>query len=55
MKEHPNDAYALVIDGRTLELVFKNDLINQFRNICMKCEAVLCCRMTPVQKANVFF
>ncbi|CAF0999134.1 unnamed protein product [Brachionus calyciflorus] len=53
MKKNPNESFALVIDGRTLELVFANDIQYEFRNICMKCDAVLCCRMTPVQKANV--
>ncbi|CAF0707238.1 unnamed protein product [Brachionus calyciflorus] len=53
MGKNPKEAYALVIDGSTLGLLFSNNLIDQFRNICMKCEAVLCCRMTPAQKANV--
>ena len=29
------------------------ELIDLFRDICMKCTAVLCCRMSPAQKAEV--
>ena len=28
-------------------------LVEMFRDICMKCTAVLCCRMSPAQKAEV--
>ena len=45
--------FALVIDGGTLGILFKEQLENPFREICMKCEAVLCCRMSPAQKADV--
>jgi phospholipid-translocating ATPase len=29
------------------------DSVNMFTDICMKCTAVLCCRMSPAQKAEV--
>lgn len=48
-----NDSYALIIDGFTLGYLFNSDLADEFRNVCMKCEAVLCCRMSPSQKADV--
>jgi phospholipid-translocating ATPase len=48
------ESYALIIDGETLGRLFTHDdLVNEFRDICMKCEAVLCCRMSPAQKAEV--
>jgi phospholipid-translocating ATPase len=44
----------MIIDGGTLGYMFKEvDLTDQFRDACMKCEAVLCCRMSPAQKAQV--
>lgn len=53
MFKNPEESYALVVDGGTLGLIFSNNLIDRFRTICLKCEAVLCCRMSPAQKANV--
>ena len=47
------DSFAFIIDGKTLSYVFKYKLENEFRNVCMECEAVLCCRMSPAQKADV--
>lgn len=46
-------SYALIIDGMTLKIVFDNKLHQEFKQVCMQCEAVLCCRMTPAQKAQV--
>lgn len=48
-----NQSYALIVDGATLNVVFEAKLSNTFKEICMVCEAVLCCRMTPGQKAQV--
>ena len=45
--------YALIIDGPTLYNVFAFDLEKDLRDVCMKCVAVLCCRMSPAQKADV--
>ena len=52
-----NESYALIIDGATLGHLFNSNLSDDFRNVCMKCDAVLCCRMSPAQKAevNIFF
>jgi phospholipid-translocating ATPase len=46
-------SFAYIIDGQTLGLIFKFNLEKIFRNICMRCDAVLCCRMSPAQKAMV--
>lgn len=45
----------MIIDGGTLNVVFDSKLAKEFRSICMVCDAVLCCRMTPGQKAQVKF
>jgi phospholipid-translocating ATPase len=46
-------SYALTIDGHTLAVLFAEGLDEPFREICMACDAVLCCRMSPAQKAQV--
>ena len=48
-----NKSYALIIDGFTLGMVFENNLDIDLRDVCMQCVAVLCCRMSPAQKAQV--
>lgn len=45
--------YSLVIDGSTLNMIFNSHLKYDFRDMCMLCNAVLCCRMTPAQKADI--
>lgn len=47
---------ALVIDGRCLmyaldPLMLRGTLLQ----LCMLCKAVVCCRVSPLQKAQVFF
>uniref|UniRef100_A0A8C8ALW4 Phospholipid-transporting ATPase n=1 Tax=Otus sunia TaxID=257818 RepID=A0A8C8ALW4_9STRI len=53
--------YGLIIDGSTLSLILNpsqdsssSNYKNIFLQICLKCTAVLCCRMAPLQKAQVF-
>ena len=46
-------SFALIIDGYTLSYLFEANLTDEFRNLSMKCDAVLCCRMTPAQKAQI--
>jgi phospholipid-translocating ATPase len=53
IKKEPKVQYALIIDGFTLGILFKNKFDQKFRDICMQCKAVLCCRMSPAQKAEV--
>ncbi|KAM6413440.1 phospholipid-transporting ATPase IG [Rhynochetos jubatus] len=52
--------YGLIIDGSTLSLIFNpsqdsssSNYKNIFLQICLKCAAVLCCRMAPLQKAQI--
>lgn len=51
-------SFALIIDGYTLSHIFDShesnfNLVDEFRELAMKCDAVLCCRMTPAQKAQI--
>lgn len=52
--------YGLIIDGATLSAVLKpvqnsstGNYKEIFLEICRNCSAVLCCRMAPLQKAQV--
>ncbi|XP_073399678.1 phospholipid-transporting ATPase IG isoform X2 [Dendrobates tinctorius] len=50
--------YGLIIDGFTLSLILNSNCSsshykNIFLQICQKCTAVLCCRMAPLQKAQI--
>lgn len=46
------DNYGLVVDGESLAVALKNDK-DLFREVCMQCNAVICCRMSPLQKSEV--
>ncbi|XP_018419655.1 PREDICTED: phospholipid-transporting ATPase IG isoform X1 [Nanorana parkeri] len=53
-----NQDYGLIIDGSTLSLILNSNCSsshykNMFLQICQKCTAVLCCRMAPLQKAQI--
>ena len=46
--------YALVIDGQSLAFVLaENELQERFLQVCINCSSVLCCRVSPRQKAQV--
>ncbi|KAI9097375.1 hypothetical protein DFS34DRAFT_122083 [Phlyctochytrium arcticum] len=44
---------ALVIDGRTLEYALEDDIKFIFLSLATMCKAVICCRVSPLQKALV--
>lgn len=44
---------GLVIDGPTLSMAMSDELVDQFVELCKHCRAVLCCRVTPLQKSDV--
>ncbi len=51
-QSEPDRQFALVIDGSSLALTmqnFKDDLTH----LCQQASAVLCCRLSPLQKAEV--
>lgn len=51
--EPPEATHALVIDGDALKIVLNDALKQKFLLLCKKCKAVLCCRVSPAQKAAV--
>lgn len=55
MKNHeaPAPTHALVIDGDSLKLVLDDSLRQKFLLLCKECKSVLCCRVSPAQKASV--
>ncbi|XP_043294275.1 phospholipid-transporting ATPase VD isoform X1 [Cervus canadensis] len=44
---------ALVITGKTLEFALQESLQKQFLELTARCQAVVCCRATPLQKSEV--
>lgn len=56
IREHglPQGEFGVVIDGDALKLALSNDDIRRkFLLLCKNCKAVLCCRVSPSQKAAV--
>lgn len=48
-----NEDLALVIDGETLNFALEDDLQLTLLELAVKCKAVICCRVTPLQKASI--
>ncbi|KAI4585674.1 hypothetical protein MJG53_005908 [Ovis ammon polii x Ovis aries] len=44
---------ALIITGKTLEFALQESLQKQFLELTACCQAVVCCRATPLQKSEV--
>ncbi|CEP63298.1 aminophospholipid-translocating P4-type ATPase DNF1 LALA0_S07e06964g [Lachancea lanzarotensis] len=52
--EPPTGNCGVIIDGEALKLALENDEIaRRFLILCKNCRAVLCCRVSPAQKAAV--
>ncbi|XP_030068472.1 phospholipid-transporting ATPase VB isoform X2 [Microcaecilia unicolor] len=45
--------FGLVIDGKTLSVIFQGNLEMKFLELTRACRSVLCCRATPLQKSMV--
>eukprot|EP00854_Cymbomonas_tetramitiformis_P004996 gene4996-6085_t len=56
---HKNEAQgilvdnALIIDGRALSFALKDGICQHFLALGLRCGAVICCRVSPLQKAQV--
>jgi magnesium-transporting ATPase (P-type) len=48
-------AFALIIDGKSLAYALEDDMKNMFLELAIRCASVICCRSSPKQKALVFF
>ncbi|XP_076273311.1 ATPase phospholipid transporting 8A1 isoform X3 [Rhynchophorus ferrugineus] len=44
---------ALIIDGKTLKYALTCELRTYFLKLCISCKVVVCCRVSPIQKAEV--
>ncbi|XP_077289353.1 ATPase phospholipid transporting 8A1 isoform X2 [Arctopsyche grandis] len=44
---------ALIIDGKTLKYALSCDLRTDFLDLCISCKVAICCRVSPIQKAEV--
>ncbi|EPY52470.1 P-type ATPase [Schizosaccharomyces cryophilus OY26] len=55
MQNHdpPSTEHAVVIDGCVLSMILESEFANQFLMLCKNCRTVLCCRVSPSQKAAV--
>lgn len=47
------DPMALIIDGRALTFALEKDIEKIFLDLAKRCKAVICCRVSPLQKALV--
>ncbi|KAB1267826.1 Phospholipid-transporting ATPase IB [Camelus dromedarius] len=44
---------ALIIDGKTLKHALHSEVKKNFLSLALSCRAVLCCRLSPLQKAEI--
>lgn len=47
------EVFALIIDGKSLGFALEKDLEKDFLDLAVLCKAVVCCRVSPLQKALV--
>ena len=52
-KKRHLESLALVIDGKCLEYALEDDIKMIFLELAVMCKAVICCRVSPLQKALV--
>jgi len=53
VEKDPFAAFALIIDGKALTYALEDDMKQQFLNLAVDCASVICCRVSPKQKALV--
>ncbi|OAY83044.1 putative phospholipid-transporting ATPase 4 [Ananas comosus] len=53
LEKDPHAAFALIIDGKTLTYALEDDMKTHFLNLAIDCASVICCRVSPKQKALV--
>jgi phospholipid-transporting ATPase len=47
------ESLALIIDGKSLTFALERDMEKLFLDLAIQCKAVVCCRVSPLQKALV--
>ncbi|KAK2973130.1 hypothetical protein RJ640_012194 [Escallonia rubra] len=53
LEKDPHAAFALIIDGKNLTYALDDDLKHHFLALAVNCASVICCRVSPKQKALV--
>ncbi|CAK9154039.1 unnamed protein product [Ilex paraguariensis] len=53
LEKDPHAAFAIIIDGKTLTYALEDDMKNQFLKLAVDCASVICCRVSPMQKALI--
>ncbi|KAG8094537.1 hypothetical protein GUJ93_ZPchr0012g21779 [Zizania palustris] len=53
LEKDPDAAFALIIDGKALTFALEDDMKHMFLNLAIECASVICCRVSPKQKALV--
>ncbi|WCJ39486.1 ATPase E1-E2 type family protein / haloacid dehalogenase-like hydrolase family protein [Euphorbia peplus] len=53
LEKDPHAAFALIIDGKTLAYALDDDMKLLFLALAVDCASVICCRVSPKQKALV--
>ncbi|KAL7331834.1 aminophospholipid translocase [Mucor circinelloides] len=54
LSEHmEHDPFAFIIEGKALTYALEKDLEKTFYDLATRCKAVVCCRVSPLQKALV--
>ncbi|KAK2750456.1 hypothetical protein FQN55_002055 [Onygenales sp. PD_40] len=48
-----SETLALIIDGKSLTFALEKDMEKLFLDLAVMCKAVICCRVSPLQKALV--
>ncbi len=44
---------GVVVDGKTLTFALDHSLRKDFLDLCCSCQSVICCRVSPIQKAEM--
>ncbi|MCO5552822.1 hypothetical protein L7F22_006339 [Adiantum nelumboides] len=52
-QEDSDAAFALIIDGKALNFALGEDLKGDLMQLAIKCSSVICCRVSPKQKAMI--
>ncbi|CAH1415133.1 unnamed protein product [Lactuca virosa] len=48
-----DDPFGLVVDGKALEIALGDDIRDHFLQLAVNCSSVICCRVSPKQKALI--
>lgn len=52
-ESNKDDLFAMVVDGKALEIALQDGIKDRFLQLAVNCDSVICCRVSPKQKALV--